>query len=306
MQIFAHAAIRRFAFRAVFALASATLFSTLPLGAQSLGYEGPTGVFVTPLAYVAASPAKALGKPVVGYHFLAGGPVIGDFSTINITEGFGGRSEFGYTSEIHAAGSNATLSPLWAHDFSILHGKALLLPENYGKNKAVPAISVGGIFRFNDSDVYNGTNGQTTKNGDLYIVATKTITETKKVPILLSAGLRGTNSQLWGLGGNAPDWSARGFGAIAFVFTGPGKSAIIFASELSQQPNHLLATDSDGTKGGIFNIPTSEVYAVRIVPSPKHKLNIDAGVLHAANDIYKGAVKLNANARVAVALSYGF
>lgn len=294
-----------------FALSLAALlaFCSLPLEAQSLGYEGPTGVFVTPLAYVAASPAKGLGKPVVGYHFLAGGPVIGDFSTVNITEGYAGRTEFGYTSEIHAAGSNASLSPLWAEDFSIVHGKAILLPENYGKHHAVPAISVGGILRFNDHDVYNGTNGQTTKNGDLYIVATKTITETKKVPILLSAGLRGTNAELWGLGGNAPDWTARGFGAIAFVFTGPQKSAIIFGSEISQQPNHLLATAEDGTKASIFNIPTSEVYAVRIVPSPKHKLNIDAGVLHAANNIYHsedGDVKLNVRARVAFALSYGF
>src|ERR1035441_6015712 len=73
--------------------------------AQSLGYEGPTGVFVTPLALVSGSPAKGLGKPAVSYHFLAGGPVIGDFSTVSTTVGFAKRLEFGYTSEIHAGGA---------------------------------------------------------------------------------------------------------------------------------------------------------------------------------------------------------
>ena len=285
--------------------AALSLVSALPVRAQSLGYEGPTGVFVTPLAYVAASPAKGLGKPVVGYHFLAAGPVIGDFSTTSVTVGFANRFEAGYTAETHAAGSTPSLSPLWKNDFSIVHAKAVLLPENYGKNPAIPSISAGVIYRFNDRDVGNGANGQSTQNADLYVVATKLIPQTKKVPVLLSAGLRGTNASLWGLGGNAPEWSARGFGAIAFVFTGPGKSTIILGSEVSQQPNHLLTTSASGVKSPAFNIPTSEVYAVRIVPFPKKKFNIDAGTLHAANNIGSG-VKLNVLARVAFALSYGF
>ena len=58
------------------------LFLVLPFAArtaqaQSLGYEGPTGVFVTPLASTAASPAHGAGHPVIAYHVLAGGPVIG-------------------------------------------------------------------------------------------------------------------------------------------------------------------------------------------------------------------------------------
>lgn len=268
--------------------------------AQSLGWEGPTGVFVTPLAYTAPSPAKGLGQPVVAFHFLAAGPVIGSYSTVSITEGIAKRIEVGYTGIAHASGDTTGLSPLWNGGLSVVHGKATIIPENAGKTKWVPAVAVGGIIRVNDTNVFDGTNGQGTTNGDAYIVATKLIPQSKKVPILLSGGLRGTNASLWGLGGNAPDFAARAFGAVGFAFTGPGKSTIILASEVAQQPRHInvLGTPS-------FDIPTSEVYAVRVVPFAKRKLNLDFGVLQAAGRITPD-IDLKARARVAFALSYGF
>ena len=276
-------------------------FAATAAQAQSLGYEGPTGVFVTPLASTAASPAHGAGHPVIAYHLLAGGPVIGTWNTVSITEGFAKRIEVGYTREDHAAGNTAGLSPLWTDGFNIFHGKVNLVPENAGKTKWVPAISVGGIVRTNDSNVGNGSNGQTKTNGDIYVVGTKVITQfSKKVPVLLNAGLRGTNSSLWGLGGNAPDFSARGFGALAFVFTGPGKSTIILASEVAQQPQRIKQN-----LGLNLDIPTSIDYAVRFVPSPKHKLNIDFGILQAAGRIAPG-VDLKARARAAFGISYGF
>ena len=42
---------------------------TTALQAQNIGWEGETGVFVTPLAYTAASPANGLGHPLVGLPF---------------------------------------------------------------------------------------------------------------------------------------------------------------------------------------------------------------------------------------------
>jgi hypothetical protein len=204
-----------------------------------------------------------------------------------------------------------------------------LLPENYGKTKWVPAISAGAIVRTNDNNVGDGansaflhaalgiTNGtQTRTNADFYVVGTKIVTQiTKKVPWLFNAGVRGTNASLWGLGGNAPNYSARAFGALAWVFTGPGKSTIILGSEVSQQPKTILVTltpANGGGTAGVLDIPTSEVYAVRVVPSPKCKLNLDFGVLHAAGNIGASPtlpsveVNLKADARVAFALSYGF
>jgi len=107
-----------------------------------------------------------------------------------------------------------------------------------------------------------------------------------------------------GTGGNAPDFSARAFGAVAFVFTGPGKSAIILASEAAQQPQKIKTTSAAGVSSGVLDIPTSIDYAVRVVPSPKHKLNVDFGILQAAGNI--GGVNLKARARAAFGISYGF
>jgi hypothetical protein len=242
----------------------------------------------------------------VADHVLVAGPVLGTFNTVSVTEGFAKRFEIGYTREDHAKGDTAGLSPLWTGGLNIVHGKVNLIPENAGKNPAVPAISVGAIGRFSDENVGDGANGQTKTNADFYVVATKVVTQiTPKVPWLFNVGVRGTNASLWGLGGNAPDYSARAFGALAWVFTGPGKSTIILGSEVAQQPQKLLMTSAKGVKSSAFDIPTSEVYAVRFVPSPKLKLNIDAGILQAAGRIATG-VDLKARARVAFAVSFGF
>jgi hypothetical protein len=323
--------------------------------AQSLGWEGPTGVFVTPLAQVSASPAKGLGEPSTAYHFLAGGPIIGDWSTVSVTEGFAKRFEFGYTHEIHSedGGSKSALgpalTPLWNSGIDVVHGKVNLIPDGFGKQKWVPAISVGGLYRSGDNigvninnlatkllyhDYYDGDGPdpikgiQKTTNGDVYVVATKLITQIKNLPILASAGLRGTNASLWGLGGNAPGFEGKAFGSAAFVIKGPYKSTIIPAFEIAEQPQHISLATATNTVGSskaatLFDIPTSEVYAVRIVPLAKRKLNIDAGVLHAGgyidnpllNEVITdnfngptaaGKVNLNIRARIAFGVSYGF
>jgi hypothetical protein len=327
--------------------------------AQSLGYEGPTGVFVTPLASVSASPAKGLGQPSVAYHFLAAGPIVGDFSTVSVTEGFAQRFEFGYTHEIHNedGGSKAALAPaltpLWDSGIDIVHAKVNLIPDGYKKQKWIPAISVGGIFRSGDkigvninnlaatllsndyagggegSDGIKPVNGnQKTANGDIYVVATKLFTQVKNLPILASAGLRGTNASLWGLGGNAPGFEGKAFGSAAFVIKGPAKSTIIPAFEIAEQPQHISLATPTRTLGSskaatLFDIPTTEVYAVRIVPFAKRKLNVDAGILHAGgyidnpllNEVITdnfsgptaaGKINLNIRARVAFGISYGF
>jgi hypothetical protein len=242
---------------------------------------------------------------VIAYHVLAGGSVIGTWNTVSYTQGFAKYFEAGYTREDHSAGDSVTLSPLWTNGLNIFHAKAVVVPENAGKTKWVPGIAVGGIVRTNDSNVGNGKNGQSKTNADIYVVATKIITQTKKVPLVLNVGVRGTNASLWGLGGNAPDFSARAFGALGFVFTGPGKSTVILASEVAQQPQSIKFTNTSGVAYSALDIPTSVDYAVRVVPSPKHKINIDAGMLQAAGRIAPG-VDLKARARFAFGISYGF
>ena len=273
------------------------LLCSRPLWAQNLGWEGETGVFVTPLAYTAGAEGK-IAEPVIGFHFLDAGPVIGQFYEASITVGLGKRFEVGYTSDMHAQGGNAELSPLWQNGFNIFHGKAVLIPENYKKQAWMPAISVGFMARTQVHNVGGAIMNQDTANGDVYLVGTKTITQTKPIPIVLSAGVRGTDAELWGMAGNAPNWQAKGFGAMAFVFKAPKASQIILGFELSQQPLHPPCLPP-------ANIPTPLVYVVRFVPTPKQKLNVDFGIAQVAGQISPG-VNLQARSQVGVQVSYGF
>jgi hypothetical protein len=272
--------------------------------AQSLGWEGETGIFVTPLAYTASAENEKV-HAVVAYHYLNAGPVIGDFHEASVEVGIGKRLEFGYTHEFHTFGSDAGLSPLWQNGFDIFNGKVMLVPENYGKKKWVPALSAGFVARPNVRNVGNFMEQYAVTpqriggmaNGDVYVVASKVV-PTKPVPIILSGGVRGTNAELWGMAGNTPNWQARGFGAVAFVFKGPAKSTIILGSEAAQQPHHPVYFSS-------LNIPTTLTYCVRFVPSAKYKLNFDAGVAQIAGEVMPGA-NLQARHQVGVQMSYGF
>ena len=69
---------------------------------------------------------------------------------------------------------------------------------------------------------------------------------------------------------------------------------------MAQQPQRIKQN-----LGLNLDIPTSLVYAARFVPSPKHKLNVDFGILQAAGRIAPG-VDLKARARAAFGISYGF
>jgi len=64
-------------------------------------------------------------------------------------------------------------------------------------------------------------------------------------------------------------------------------------------------TSAAGVSSSAFDIPTSIDYAIRVVPLPKHRLNIDAGILQAAGRIAPG-VDLKARARFAFGITYGF
>jgi hypothetical protein len=269
----------------------------ISLQAQNIGWEGETGVFVTPLAYTAQSPKDGLGKPLVAFHYLNGGGVLGDFYNISGTLGAFSRIEFGYTRALHSLGGDPNFSPLWNDGFNIVHGKVNVVSENAGKTVWVPALSIGFVARGQVRNVGGAIQNKDTINGDIYLVASKTITQTG-LPIILSGGVRGTNAQLWGLGGNAPNWSARAFGAVGFVVKLPNKATAIFAAEIAQQPTH-----PDQLPTAV--IPTTITYAVRLAPIPESKLNVDFGVAQIAGKIAPG-VDLQARSRLGLQISYGF
>jgi hypothetical protein len=264
---------------------------------QSLNWEGQTGVFVTPLAYTAASSKDGLGKPIVAFHFLDGGKVLGDFYQSSLTVGALGRTEFGYTRDFHSQGSTAGLSSLWGNGFNSFHGKVNIVPENVAKQKWVPAISAGFVARTQVNNVGGWINGRRTNNADFYVVASKTITETKKLPIVLNAGYKATNASVLGLAGNAPAYRGRAFGAAAFVLKGPAKSTVILGSEVLQEPRSVQYLPG-------ATVPTTITYAARIVPLVERKFNVDFGVAQAAGQIMPG-VNLFARHQFALGISYG-
>jgi hypothetical protein len=266
--------------------------------AQQLGWEGETGVFVTPLAYTVATPERKFALPVVAYHFLNAGSVIGRYSQVSITSGVDKRVEFGYTRTIHSAGNNPTLSPLWTDGFNTFHAKGSLITENAWKQPWMPQVSAGFMLRTQVRNVGGEMQNKDTTNADIYLVATKTITQLKPMTLLLSGGVQGTNAELIGLGGNASKWGPVGFGAVAFVFAGPAKSSIILGAEIAQQPRH-----PDQLPNAV--IRTAFVYALRVLPSPRLKLNLDFGILQGPGTIAPG-VDLKAKDCPGGAISYSF
>lgn len=270
-----------------------------PAGAQNLNWEGQTGVFVTPLAYVAPSGQRGIGKPAVSYHFLNAGEVLGNFHQASVTVGLFGRTEFGYTRSINQLGTTPSLSGLWSGSFNIVHGKLSLLPENVQNQHWVPALSVGFVARTQVHHVGGALTDRSKRNADFYLVATKTVSQIKKLPIVLNLGYKATNASVFGLAGNAPAYRGRLFGAVAFVLNGPKGSKLILGSEFAQQPREV-----EDLPGAI--VPTTITYAARIIPFPEQaRFNVDLGVAQAAGKIMPG-VDLNVRHQFALGISYGF
>jgi hypothetical protein len=306
-----------------FSLFVVTAFSQTSF-AQGLNWEGQTGALLTPFAYTAGSPAGKFGKPEVAFPYLNAGNVIGNEYQFSVTEGFGKRFEAGFTEAFSSAGNTAVVSNLFTGGYTVLHGKFTVVPENSYKTKWVPAIAVGAVGRLGDERVYwDATeSGPSTPKGtsaDFYIVATKTVTQVKGFPFVLSLGDKLTNASIMGIAGQAGTlntldqrWQGRLFGAAAFVVKGPAKSALIFGAEAVQQPHYVqglnfVLRNLTENSGVTATIPTSLSYFVRVVPHLEGSpLQVDLGLVQAAGRIVPGVVNLNAQARVGMGISYHF
>jgi len=271
---------------------------------SQLNWEGQTGALVTPFAYVSGSKANSIGHPQVSFHFLNTGSVIGNDFQISGTVGLFKFAEVGYTRALSAEGSSV-LSPLFGGGFNIFHGKVNIIPENVHKTKFMPAISVGFVARTQVKRVFGQVTDANQNNGDIYVVGTKTVTQIKSLPFVLSAGLKGTNASIMGIAGNAGDvngnatWEARGFGAAAFVLPGPAKSKLVFGSEVAQQPKHLYQLPGP-------TIPTTLTYFARIIPPGEVPINFDIGVAQIAGRTLGDVVDLKARHQVGIGISYRF
>jgi hypothetical protein len=273
--------------------------------AQSLNWEGQTGVFVTPLAYLVPSQDQGFGRPVVAYHYLNAGRVVGGFHQASVTVGAFNRVEFGYTRNFHQEGAAPGLSTLWSSGFNAFHGKLNFIRE---QRTWRPAISLGFVVRSQVQNVGGVIQDRETTNQDFYAVVTKTVTQIRKLPLVFNFGYKATNASLLGLVGNATAYKGRLFGAAAFALKGPRRCTVLLGSEFLEEPKEV-----QGLPGVV--VPTTITYAIRIIPSgalPLHswgvespKLTIDLGVAQAAGSIAPG-VDLQARHQFALGISYGF
>ena len=277
---------------------AALLFQPRHAAAQALTMDGQSGIFFQPWANVVPSPRKALNGPTLAYHAVTAGPVAGDYFNVSVEEGFGNWLEFGYTRGNHTDGGNPTYSPLFNFaGMNIFNIKAKLVPENAHHLSWMPAVAIGGVLRTNVPYVSQALAHTNATNGDVYGVATKLVVIEKKLPLLLSGGVRGTNAEVYGYAGNATNWQVRAFGALAIPL--PVKHILIAPTvEIDQEPHHLAYIT-------YANVPTTEVYAVRISDYPNLKWAIDIGTGHVASSVYPG-IDLKVNNALAVALDYRF
>ena len=267
--------------------------------AQGLNWEGQTGAFITPFAYTSASPAKGFGKPQLSFHFLDAGSVIGGYSQASATVGFFKVVEVGYTRAFVASGSTAGLSPLFSGGYNTFHGKVNFLPESLAAKAHLPALAVGFVARNQVRHVGGVLSGSDTNNGDIYLVATKTLTKIPGLPIVLNGGLKATNASIFAIAGNASAWQGRFFGAAAFVVKGPRGSVVILGSEFAQQPHFI-----EGLPGA--TVPTALTYFTRIIPAPERvPLALDFGLAQAIGNTAPG-INLRARNKFAFGVSYQF
>lgn len=267
--------------------------------AQSLTMDGESGIFLQPIAELVPSPQNKFSGPTLSLHAVGAGPVAGNYINIGVEEGFGNWLEFGFTRAQHTNGGDPTISPLFNFTgMNIFNFKAKVLPSNFRGHKYVPTLSLGGVLRTNDPYVVQAIKHQNATNGDVYFVGTKLIMIGRKFGFLANAGVRGTNAQKYGYGGNTVDWEARAFGSVAFPI--PIKKLVVLAPafEVDQEPKRIKYIPA-------ASLPTDLIYAIRLSRLPDSKWSFDIGTGHLGANIAPG-INIKVNHAVAFAANYRF
>ena len=164
--------------------------------------QGVGGVAFNPLAYPAGQNADedkdkgglhlALSRPQIGAWYVHLGDVNVDWVAGGVAETLYKRLELSYGYETIAPDGADNIHK---QDFG---AKLLLLPENYGDHKFIPAVAVGGLWKTTDADTGDNFDDA---GWDTYVVATKLITQLPR-PVLLSGGLLYTDELVTGVFGH--------------------------------------------------------------------------------------------------------
>jgi len=236
---------------------------------------------------------------------------------VGFTQSFSSSGDIGIDGHVSSSGVINPPSYFFKGGFSAIHGKVTVLSEDSFRKKWFPAIALGAIGRFDDervnwAEAFKGPWNPGSTNGDFYIVATKTVSQVKALPFVLSLGEKVTNASVLGILGQAGNalnagtrWQGRLFGTAGVVVKGPAKSALIFGAEALQEPKYVQPL------GAAAHIPTSLSYFVRAVPRMEgSRLQVDFAIVQAAGKIVNipgnEVLDLNARARAGMGISYHF
>lgn len=199
--------------------------------------EGVGGGAITPMAYL-VNPApddQVFGKPAVAASYVGLGSK--NLDALTITENILGRIEIGFAADRLGLGTlpgaiQATTpthvdierSDVWLYHFNL---RALAIPENYGDNPWLPAVTVGAHFKVNDGirDVNRRLGGALETIGydrasstDFTLTATKTLPKAfLGKPLIATAGLRGSQAANLGFLGFADKYNASFEGNVAIL-----------------------------------------------------------------------------------------
>jgi hypothetical protein len=248
-----------------------------PVVAQ-LNWEGQTGGLITPFAYNSSS-SMGVGRPVLGFHYLKGGNVLGNDFQVSITTGFLKIAEGGFTRTFNVMG-NDELAPLFANGFNAAHIKFRLMPENAWHTSFVPAVAAGAIVRTQVRRATEVTERENTTASDFFLVGTKTVANLK-VPIVVNLGVKLTNASILGIAANSPGWEFKPFGGLFFTLKAPRHSRLTLGSEFARQPRQLKEVP------GVV-VPTSLSYVARWSPGSDHPLTLEFGMMQLGNNLGSG------------------
>jgi hypothetical protein len=222
--------------------------------------EGNSGVFITPVAYLANPPGpnEVFGLPSVSgtYAYLTKK----DFESFVITENLWGRVELGYALERIGLGDWPDLvqdtTGLHVQDEAILHNfnaRLLAIQEGGFGHAWMPAVTFGAHFKYQqDFDDINkqlaGTCDELGADHDTGIeftaMATKTITGWLPRPLIASAGLRNGDAVHAGLLGFAGERRTTFEGSLIYFLS----DHLLLATEYRQKPDLIEQCTVGGTR----------------------------------------------------------
>ena len=267
---------------------------TRPLLAQ-LNWEGQTGGLITPFAYNSSS-SMGVGRPELAFHYLNGGPVLGNDFQVSITAGFLKIAEGGFTRTFNLLG-NDELAPWFANGFNAAHIKFRLLPENAWHTSYLPAIAAGAIVRTQVRRVTEVTERENTTATDFFVVGTKTLT-TLRVPVVLNLGAKLTNASILGIAANSPGWEFKPFGGLFLTLKTPRHSRLMLGAEFASQPRQMKEVP------GVV-VPTSLAYVARWSPAGDNPISLELGFMQLGGNLGSG-VDMEARHQAVIGINYHF